>query len=80
MVSFVLLSVVSYGIAAISIVLSVPFALLLLVLVIEPRRQAKGKEPLGYFGCLLHAAVLSLLLFPLGLVLWFLAKEVRDLF
>ena len=70
----------AFGILAISTVLSVPFALLLLVLVIEPKRQAGGKEPLGYFGCLLHALALSVLLGPLGLTRWFLAARVADLY
>jgi len=67
------------GILTISIMLSVPFALLVLVVFIEPRRQAGGKEPLGYFGCLLYALVLSILLGPVGLLLWFLAKDVGAL-
>jgi len=75
-----MLSSFAWGIFWISYVFSIPVALLLLVVVLEPRRQAMGKEPLGYFGCLLHVAVLCLLLLPLGLVLWFLAQEVGDLF
>jgi len=50
------------------------------VLVIEPKRQAGGKEPFGYFGCLLHALALSVLLGPLGLTLWFLAARVAYLY
>jgi len=69
-----------FGILAISLLLSTPVALLLLVLVIEPKRQAKGREPLGYFGCLMHAVVLSILLGPIGFMLWFLAEEIGELF
>jgi len=64
----------------ISVLLSLPVALFLLMLVIEPRRRAKGKEPLGYYGCLLHVVVLCVLLSPVGFGLYLLAQRGLGLF
>ena len=70
----------SFGFVVISVLLSLPIALFLLVIVIEPKRQAKGNEPLGYYGCLLHVVVLSVLLSPLGFGLYLLAQQGLGLF
>ena len=64
----------------ISVLLTLPVSIFLLLLVIEPRRRAKGKEPLGYYGCLLQMVVLSVLLSPLGFGLYLLAQQGLALF
>jgi len=70
----------SFGFIAISGLLSLPIALFLLAFVIEPRRQAAGKEPMGYYGCVLHVLILCVLLSPLGFGLFLLAKRGLGLF
>ncbi len=70
----------SFGFVVISALLSLPIALILLMLVVEPRRRAKGREPLGYYGCLLHVVILSVLLSPLGFGLYLLAQQGLGLF
>ena len=61
-------------------ILALPFALLVLLLVVEPRRQAQGKEQLGYYGCILHVALLSLLMSPFGYLLWFVMGQLAEMF
>ena len=60
-------------------VLALPFALLVLLLVVEPRRQAKGRAQLGYYGCVLHVVLLSLLMSPLGFLLWYVLGMVAEM-
>jgi hypothetical protein len=61
-------------------ILALPFALLVLLIVVEPRRQASGKEQLGYYGCILHIMVLSLLMSPLGYLLWLVMGQIAEMF
>ena len=60
-------------------VLALPFALLVLLLVVEPRREASGKEQLGYYGCILHVILLSLLMSPLGFLLWYVLGMLAEM-
>jgi len=78
--SFVVPAGFTFGFVVISVLLSLPVALSILVLVIEPRRRAKGDEPLGYYGCILRVVVLSVLLSPLGFGLYLLAQQGLALF
>ena len=66
--------------AIFSPLLSLPIALFLLARVIEPRRQAKGREPLGYYGCLLYVAGLCVLLLPVGFGLYLIAGQGLGIF
>ncbi len=59
--------------------LALPFALLVVLLVVEPRREAKGKEQLGYYGCILHVVLLSLLMSPLGFLLWYVLGVLAEM-
>jgi hypothetical protein len=49
-------------------------------MVVEPRRQASGKEQLSYYGCILHIMILSLLMSPLGYLLWFVMGQIAEMF
>ena len=70
----------TFGFVVISLLLSLPIALFLLATVIEPRRQAKGREPLGYYGCLLYVAGLCVLLLPVGFGLYLIAGQGLGIF
>ncbi|MCH2106850.1 MAG: hypothetical protein MK291_09435 [Planctomycetes bacterium] len=70
----------SFGVVVISALLSLPIALFSLAFLIEPRRQAAGKDPLNYWGCLLYALVLAALLSPLGFGIFILAKRGLGIF
>jgi len=60
-------------------VFALPFALLVLLLVVEPKRKASGKEQLGYYGCILHVLLLSLLMSPLGFLLWYVLGMLAEM-
>jgi Ca2+/Na+ antiporter len=76
----VVLNSFSFGFVVISALLSLPIALILLMLVVEPRRRAKGREPLGYYGCILYVAGLCVLLLPVGFGLYLLARQGLGIF
>ena len=76
----VVLASFSFKTVVISALLSLPIALFTLAFLVEPRRQAAGKQPLGYWGCVGYALALGGLLSPLGFGIFLLAKRGLGIF